>query len=217
MNRLGFFSILLFSVVLSNIAEAKPKMKKFENPAFQFIGSWRVDTYDFREFEEIPTDLNRQLREDAASFPVGQILRIDWHGAVVMPGTFNTETNKFEGPVGEELSISFMPPLQKNLCTGYWDFICSDGPSGYIKSFMIAEIYKWRKDDVRIAKMWPEVRHVSYNFVALSKSHSFETWTTNKGQLILPITLAGKAKNGKPFGVMGVILKRVDRRHDSTK
>ncbi|HEX8612065.1 MAG TPA: hypothetical protein VF800_12325 [Telluria sp.] len=212
-----FFLIFLFLATFLNIAQSKPKMKRFENPAIQFIGSWHVDAYDFREFLEVPTDLEKQIKEYPASFPIGQILKIDWHGAVVMPGTINPQTGRSEGPVGEELSISFIPPLEKNLCAGYWDFVCKEGANGYVRSFMITEIYKWDAKDIRIANMWPEVKHVSYVLVALSKSHSFETWVTNKGQVVLPITLAGKTKNGKPFGVMGVILKRVDHRHDSGK
>ena len=209
--------VMLFSFVFFSVAEAKSKMRKFDNPAFQFIGSWRVDKYDFREFLEAPTDLGNQLKEHPASFPIGQVLKINAHGLVVMPGTVNNATGELDGPVGEELSISFMPPFGNNLCTGYWDFVCKDGPNGYVRSFMIAEIYKWDAQDIRIAKMWPEVKHVSYVLVALSKSHAFETRFTTQGQIVLPITLAGKTRNGEAFGVMGVILKRVDRGHHSAK
>lgn len=213
MARILSFLLILFIVSWLNNAEAKSKMKKFENPAHQFIGSWRVEAYDFREFIEVPTDLDSQLKDKAASFPVGQMLEIDWHGTVVMPGTFNTETSKFEGPVGEELSIKFMTPLEKKLCTGYWNSVCGSDSSEYVKNFMIVEIYRWDAQDVRIAKMWTDVKHMTYSFVSLNKQHSFSVWVTKKGKLILPIFINGKSKVGKPFGEMGVILTRVDARH----
>lgn len=214
MGRAICLFILVFSLSYLNVAEAKQRMKKFTNPAAQFVGTWRVEAHDFREFIAVPDDLALQLQDQAASFPVGQILRIDWDGQVVMPGTYNTEKNEFEGPVGEALSFTFMPPLEENLCKGYWDFVCQGGISEYVKNFMIIGIYRWHSDDVKLAKMWPEVKHVTYSFVSLNKQHSFKVWVTKDGTLVLPIFLHGKSKEGKPFGDMGVIFKRIHDRKE---
>lgn len=204
--------IVIISIFfLINNANARSKMKKFENPAMQFVGVWRVDSHDFREFIRVPVDLDEQLQESAASFPVGQSLKIERHGEVVMPGTFNTDTMEFEGPVGEELSIKFLTPLNKRLCTGYWDFVCSGGKSEQVKNFMITDIRKWDADDIRSAKLWRGVKHVDYSWVSLNKSHSFTAWVTREGNIILPIFLKGEGKEGRNFGFMGVILKRVDK------
>ncbi|NHZ33003.1 hypothetical protein [Massilia rubra] len=186
-------------------------MKKFENPAVQFAGTWRVEAYDFREFSEIPSDLDTQLQRKSASFPVGQRLAIDCDGAVVMPGSYNTERMKFEGPVGEALSISFLMPLEKKLCTGYWNFVCSGDESELVNTFMIVEIFKWHAENIKSAKLWTNVKPVSYSWVSLSKQHSFEVWVTKGGDLILPIFLKGKGREGKTFGTMGVILKRIHK------
>lgn len=209
MERVKFFVIsglILFFLISAN---AKPHMKKFENPAVQFVGTWRVEAYDFREFSSMPTDLNVQLKEKAASFPVGQRLKIESDGTVGMPGTYNTDKMKFEGPVGEALSITFLAPLEKQLCIGYWDFVCSGGPAGLVEDFMIVEIYKWRTEDIKNAKLWRNVKPVSYSWVSLSKQHSFDVWGTREGNLILPIFLKGKGVEGKEFGFMGVVLKRI--------
>ncbi|MFB9246098.1 hypothetical protein IV454_06295 [Massilia antarctica] len=210
MIRTVTFCITILAIACFNIAEAKPKMKKFKNPAFQFVGSWSVEAYDFREFIGVPTDLDLQLQERAAAFPVGQTLKIDWTGVAVMPGNYNTEKMKFDGPIGETLSITFLTPLEKKLCNGYWDFVCSGGTAEYVKDFMIVEINKWDADDMKMAPMWPEAKHVNYSLVSLSKQHSFDVWVAHGGKLILPIFLDGKAKNGKTYGLMAVILRRKD-------
>lgn len=210
MNRVIYLFVFVFSVTHLNAAEAKQKMRKFTNPAAQFVGTWRVEAYDFREFLAVPDNLATQLEDSAASFPVGQKLKIDSTGAAVMPGTYNTEKNRFEGPVGETLLLTFLPPLEKTLCKGYWSSVCDGDVSETEKDFMIIEIYRWHADDIKLAKMWPEVKHLTYSLVSLNKQHSFKVWVAKNGKLILPIFIDGKSKEGKPFGDMGVILKRID-------
>ncbi|MDQ1834943.1 hypothetical protein [Massilia scottii] len=203
-----FFGVGFF-VAFINTTDAKTNMKNFESPAVQFVGSWRVEAYDFREFTSPPADFDAQLRGNAASFPVGQMLKVESAGAAVMPGTYNTEKMKFDGPTGETLRVTFLTPLEKNLCKGYWEFICSGGESEYEKNFMIVEISRWDADDIKSAKMWPNVKQLNYSWVSLSKQHSFNIWVAKDGELILPIFLEGKAKDGKEFGFMGVRLKRI--------
>ncbi|NHZ94891.1 hypothetical protein [Massilia sp. CCM 8734] len=214
MSRVMYLFVFVFSVTYLNAAEAKQKMRKFTNPTAQFVGTWRVEAHDFREFFAGPDNLAIQLENQAASFPVGQKLKIESTGAAVMPGTYNTEKNRFEGPVGETLLFTFMSPLEENLCKGYWNSVCGGGVSETEKDFMIVEIYRWHADDIKLAKMWPEVKHVTYSLVSLNKQHSFKVWMTKSGKLILPIFLEGKSKEGKPFGDMGVILKRIEARKE---
>jgi hypothetical protein len=81
------------------------KTKKFSNPATQFAGTWRVDSYDFREFESAPEDMENQIKKSGefSDFPVGQIVEFVPTGIQVMPGTIDPATMTSDGPTGHTL------------------------------------------------------------------------------------------------------------------
>ncbi|MCE3607080.1 hypothetical protein LXA47_26275 [Massilia sp. P8910] len=202
--------LIVISIFSTNSTKARQPVKKFENPAFQFVGTWSVVAYDWREFKSIPIDLNKQLSTRASSFPIGQKIRIKWTGLSFMPGNYNTEKMNFDGPIGEALEITILTPYEKDLCIGYWSYLCKEDPENYVRNFMIVEIEKWDSADRLTRSIWPDVKPVEYSLVDFSKSHNIDVWFDKHGDIILPINIDGKSTRGKNFGILGVRLKRMN-------
>ncbi|CUI05986.1 hypothetical protein BN2497_6749 [Janthinobacterium sp. CG23_2] len=125
-----------------------------------------------------------------------------------MPGNYNSEKMDFDGPIGEVVKMSFLTPLEEGFCKGYWENLCTDRPINYTVSFMIVDIVKWKGIDRYKTRNWPDVAPVEYRLVDLSKTHNVDAWVARNGDLIFPIYIDGKSKNGTNFGMLGVRLKR---------
>ena len=112
----SLFLFLVFSFAFNLSAEAKQPMKmKYVNPAAAFVGTWRVDSYDTRDFDKLPNDLQDQLKEEAGAFPIGQRLKMDAPGPTVMPGSIDPSTMKSD-VVGEEVDITLLSPFVPEVC-----------------------------------------------------------------------------------------------------
>lgn len=202
-----FFAIAAF-LHFSNLAWAAPIVKKFENPAIQFVGTWQVTSHDSREFSEVPHDLARQLRENAAAFPIGMRIRFEWSGAAGMPGGIDLKTMEFTGPIGETLTMTILHPHQRKLCGGYWDHIC-DRDKDYVNQLMIVQIEEW--NDQEKMSMWPEIIPMEYSLVHLAKTYSFNAWIAKNGDMVFPVALDGRSRDGSEFGIMGIYLKKIEK------
>ncbi|MDQ1924212.1 hypothetical protein [Massilia pseudoviolaceinigra] len=199
-------AILVFSI---NDGMARQSMKKFKNPANQFVGTWCVYDHDWREFLTVPIDLEKQMLKEAGSFPVGQAIRIERTGLSYMPGNYNSEKMNFDGPIGEALEVTVLTPFEKDLCKTYWSDLCAQHPKNYMMNFMIVEIVKWDAEDRARRSMWPSVKPIEYHLVDFSKSHNIDAWFDRQGDMILTIYMDGQSKDGKGNGIMGVRLKRM--------
>lgn len=209
--RVLLLPILLLSFFMP-IANAKSPMKKkkFENPALQFEGTWQVDSYDFREFEEVPNNINEQLLKEAGAFPIGQRIQFVSAGRSVMPGTFDTATKKFTGLIGETLEMILVQPYVKNLCQGHWDFVCVNRKENYSTEFMIVNVLNWKNGiPVSYADIWSDVKSTQYQLTQLNKNASFDVWFAKSGDMIIPLVIEGRIKGGGEASTMGVRLKRV--------
>ncbi|ATQ73123.1 hypothetical protein CR152_00320 [Massilia violaceinigra] len=145
----------------------------------------------------------------AGAFPIGQKIRMESAGLSLMPGNYNFEKMDFDGPIGEVIEMSFLMPFEKNFCKDYWEHLCTDRPINYTVSFMIVDIVKWKGIDRYETRSWPDVTPVEYRLVDLSKTHNIDAWVARNGDLIFPIYIDGKSKNGSNFGILGVRLKRM--------
>lgn len=197
-------TILCFS---HSSAWTTPIVKKFENPAMQFLGTWEVKSHDFREFYGFPENLASQLQERASAFPIGMRIRFEWTGSAGMPGGIDLKTMQFTGPIGETMSMTILYPYLKKLCGGYWDFIC-DKNKDYSNNLMIVQIEKWSVRERE--EMWPEIVPMEYSFAHLAKTYSFDAWVAKNGDLVFPIVLDGRSRDGDGFGIMGICLKKTD-------
>ncbi|MDM5177976.1 hypothetical protein PO883_12320 [Massilia sp. DJPM01] len=202
------FLLLVILTYPFDSKNARAAVRKFENPALQFAGTWRVDSYDFHEFKEVPPNIESQLITHAGALPIGQKIRMEWTGLSLMPGNYNSEKMDFDGPIGEVMKMTFLMPLGKNFCKDYWEHLCTDRPINYTVSFMIVDIVKWKGVDRNNKMSWPDVVPVEYRLVDLSKTHNVDAWVARNGDLIFPIYIDGKSKNGSNFGMLGVRLKR---------
>jgi hypothetical protein len=202
-----YFFVAAMLWLLNNFALAVPHMKKFENPAMQFVGTWVVKKYDFREFNDIPSDFKSQFQENAAGLPVGMRIRFQWTGTAGMPGGINLRSMEFNGPRGETLSMTMLYPDLAKLCGSYWDFICRRDED-YINNLMIVQIERW--DDKERERIWSEVIPIEYNFIHLAKTYGFNVWVAKNGSLILSIILNGQGIDGEKFATMGVYLQKID-------
>ncbi|UOD31883.1 hypothetical protein INH39_09530 [Massilia violaceinigra] len=191
-----------------NSAWTAPIVKKFKNPAMQFVGTWEVKSHDFREFYGFPEDLERQLQERVSAFPVGMHIRFEWTGSAGMPGGIDLKTMQFSGPIGETLSMTILYPDLKKLCGGYWDFIC-DKNKAYSNNLMIVQIEKWSVQEREA--IWPEIVPIEYSLVHLAKTYSFDAWIAKNGDMVLPIVLDGRSRDGDGFGIMGVYLEKTNK------
>jgi hypothetical protein len=210
MKKIVFYLFFFLSLFLANSIKAGQHVKKFENPALQFEGTWRVDAYDWREFKGVPADLVNQLQVRAASFPIGQKIRFKWSGLSLMPGNYNPKEMEFDGPVGETLEVTILAPFENELCKGYWSYLCNLQQKNYVKSFMIVEIEKWDTADPEKRLMWPDIKPVEYSLVDFSKSHNIDAWFDKQGDMIFPIIVDGQSKRGADYGTLGVRLKRIN-------
>lgn len=185
-------------------------MEKFQNPAHQFVGAWQVHSHDWHEFSSVPTDFEKQIAVEASYLPVGQKIQINSIGLSFMPGNYNSKKMNFDGPVGETLEITFLTPFKRDLCRGYWSYLCIEDTVDYIKNFMIVEIVEWDVSDQARRLMWPNVKPVEYRLVDLSKSHNINAWFDKEGDIIFPVVIDGQSRRGRDFGILGVRLKRVN-------
>ncbi len=215
--RLVLFSVLLFCFINGSDARPAIKKKKFKNPAFQFEGTWRVDSYDFREFVAVPDNLESKLKDEAAAFPVGQRIRFTWTGSAVMPGNIDPTTMKFSGPTGETLEMTLLQPFEKELCKrNHWDYLCGKWKKDYSDELMIDDITNWtRSIPPEYVKVWKDVKSLQYSLVHLGKSYHFDARIVKNGDIFILITIEGLVKGrGNAFdtmgvGDMGVRLKRI--------
>ncbi|MES2259984.1 MAG: hypothetical protein V4724_15785 [Pseudomonadota bacterium] len=202
------FLICFFSHVPD--ASSATKRKKFENPALQFVGTWRVDSYDFREFEAAPDDLENQLKSNAEAFPIGQRIKFAWTGSAGMPGNIDPVTMKFSGPAGETLRMTLLPPFEKKLCDrSHWDYLCDTPKKDHSDELMITEIEKWETHLVERRKTWADIKPIEYTFVHLGKSYNFNVWVAKNGDIVIPLVITGKIKGGGEATNMGIRLKRI--------
>jgi len=193
-----------------NNATAKPavKKKRFINPALQFAATWRVDSYDLRSFAANVQDLDARMKDEAGFFPIGQRIRFESEGVVVMPGSIDPVSMTSRGPIGEELSMTILQPFEKSLCTGYWSHVCKE-KNDYGNSVMISEIWAWSAFYPERPAVWPDMKPVSYTLVHLGKLYNFEMWFAKDGDLMIGVHLDARAKDGGDSGIMAARLKRI--------
>lgn len=208
--RLVLFSLLIFCTFVYKV-DAMPtlKKKKFENPALQFEGTWRVDSYDFREFDETPENLDEQLKDEASAFPIGQRIKFVWTGSEVMPGTIDPVTMKSNGPIGETLKMTILQPFEKKLCFNYWKFLCDGKEEDYVDGLMI-NMKRWDDRLKNKRKLWLEMNPIDYSFGHLGKSYGFNVWTAKNNDIVFSIVVDGQKKGGGDAARMGIRLKRID-------
>lgn len=202
---------LIFVFIYFSLSQAfaRSPMENFKNPALQFVGIWEVTRYDFRDFLEIPEDLDIQLKENAAAFPVGMRIKFKWTGSSIMPGSINPNTMEGGTPSGEVLAMTLLFPYIEKLCLGYWDYICHKNKN-YGRNVMIAQIEKWDDEARNALGIWSEIEPVEYGFADLGRSFSFNVWIARKGDIVFPIYLKGRGKNGSKFGLMGIFLRKIE-------
>ncbi|GAC1568997.1 MAG: hypothetical protein NVS3B3_22920 [Aquirhabdus sp.] len=186
------------------------KKKKFENPAEQFEGLWRVDSYDFRGFEKIPDDFDKQLEETIA-FPIGQRIKFQRIGSTGIPGNIDPVTMKYDGPIGEALRMTLLQPFEKKLCDiKRWDYLCKNFQEDYSAELMIANISNWKHRASKwYLKTWEDIKPIEYGLMRLSKSYSFDVWFGENGDMIIVLIIDGIAKDGSSATTMGIRLKRI--------
>jgi len=210
MNRTNFLPLLLILILAMTNSTARPSAKKerFANPSLQFAGTWRVHSYDLRSFNSEIPDIEAKMREEAGFFPIGQRIRFEARGMVVLPGSVDPLAMSGQGLTGEELEMTLLQPFEKKLCTGYWSYVCNKN-SDYRDSVMISEIWKWTTNPEPRAT-WPDVKPVSYTVVQLGKGYTFEVWFAKNGDLMISLLLYSHAKDGSDSGIMAVRLKAVE-------
>ena len=211
---INYSKILSFSIIfvlgLSN-SVAKPAVKKprYVNPALQFATTWRVDSYDLRNFTGEVRDIDAKMVEKAGFFPIGQHIRFEAGGEVVLPGSIDPVTMTAHGPTGPELEMTILQPFEKKLCSGYWKYVCDEN-SDYHRSFMISEISRWSRYYQERLVTWADVKPVSYTVMGLNKSHHLEIWFAKNGDLMIALHLDSPTKDGSDSGLMAVRLKAVE-------
>ena len=190
--------IVIFSIFISN-ANSRPsvKHKKAANPALQFEGLWRVDSYDFREFVGIPADLAIQLKDEAGAFPIGQRISFEATGSAIISGNIDPSTMKYEGPKGEGLTMTIQRPFERELCgRNQWHYLCEENyKEDNFEELMIDEISNWTKDTRReYAEIWSDVKPLQYSFLRLTKSYHFDARVVKNGDIFIMITVKGFIK-----------------------
>ena len=211
--------ILMFCLFISN-ANSRPsvKNKKFENPALQFEGTWRVDSYDFREFVEIPADLAIQLKNQSGAFPIGQRLRFELTGPAIISGNIDPATMKYEGPRGEGLNMTILRPFEHELCDSrLWSGLCEmKNKKDYSVDLMIGEIVNWTRGiPHEYVEVWNDVKPLQYTFLHLGKLYNFDTRVAKNGDIFIMVTVEGIVKDrGKNVDTkggadVGIRLKRI--------
>jgi hypothetical protein len=205
---------LIFSLILfSNEAVAAMKNKNIKNPAIQFTGVWRVEEYDFREFDSAPENLEEQLnaKHEYAGFPIGQIIEFRATGSVVMPGTIDPNTMKSNGPIGEGLTMILHSPFDKKLCArDFWREACAKPNVNFTSELIITEMTNWKKDlPEKYLNLWRDVAPIQYTFVNLGKMYNLDVWTVKNGDMMLNTLVKGRAKGGGDAAVLAIRLKRL--------
>ena len=215
-----FIQFILMSCLFISNVNSKPfvKHKKTTNPALQFEGEWRVDSYDFREFVSVPTDLLVKLKNEAGAFPIGQHISFESIGVVILPGGINPETMKYVGPQGEGLKMTILRPFEHELCERrQWSYLCEiNYKEDYSGELMIDGISRWARDaSEEDAKIWSDLKLFQYSFLYLGKSYSFNARVARNGDIFIMIAIEGivKGRGRNPdsigWGNIGIRLKRI--------
>ena len=210
---------LLFCLLTNTIYASPPmKKKKFETPAAKFEGTWQVDSYDFREFVEIPNDLEKQLSDEVAAFPVGQRIRFESTGSAVLPGSIDPVTMTSPGPTGDTLNMTLLYPFVPEICKRkHWNYLC-DGQSkkDVSEELMIDGVSDWTRNiPAPYAHVWDDVLKRQYSLLHMGKLYHFDARIGKNGDIFIIVTVEGlaKGKGNIPDTVgmadIGIRLKRV--------
>ena len=216
----AILSILVMLVSLLNNAAAasSPAKRKVENTAQKFEGTWQVEAYDVRDFVVAPPYLSSQLQKEAEGLPIGQRVRFERAGEVVLPGSIDPTTMTATGPVGAEMNMMLLPPYSAELCRHtVWYLACkSTTPSS--NEVMIDAISNWRKDTSReYAEAWDDLQPLEYSLLRLNKTFHFNVRFANNGDLFIMVLVDGRVKgrgtasDSDASAYVGVRLKRVKK------
>jgi hypothetical protein len=218
--------LIVFASFFATSTEAKtPMKKKFVNPATQFNGTWRVVSYDFREFDAAPEDLEKQLNameHEFAVFPINLELTLENNDSFVLPGSINPETMTSPLPSAENLWVKLPSSSVKMLCKrSSWEVGCRAPIKSFEKEFLMIQLYKWDKDWVaydknsrtKIAyrKVWHDISPITYKFLDVGRTYSFDAWVAKNGDLLITISIdINSAQSKNPDRrTLGIRLKRI--------
>ena len=209
-NLIILWSVLLFLMIDPIYATSLMKKKKFESPAAKFVGTWQVDSYDFREFEEPPPNLAEQLKKEESAFPIGQRIRFVSTGSAIMPGTIDPVTMKSNGPIGDTLEMTILQPFEKSLCSSesFWKFACGSDLKDYPSELMIS-FMEWSERTKEKRKLWADINPMDFFFEHLGKLYGFQVWTAKNGDILFSTVVVGHRKGGGKAGRIGIRLKKI--------